>query len=276
VTHVSSRTGVEDPVVELTGVSIAGRDGLPVLHKLDLAVRRGEVYVALGGHGTGKTTLLDIVAGLVRPDQGTVEVRLTASGEAPGHPGAAAERVDPRPHLVYAGSNGLHETLTPVDNVRFFLSLAGHRTRPSRLEIENLLREVGVPDEYLHVRLGRAPRGVPTLVHLGLAAFRGVPLVLLDDPTLGLDSADAHAFQRSIRFVRDRGGTVLLATSDVMLAGGAADRVGMLGAGRLAITHERTHWLDRSALELYAEYLGEPGPSAGGTGALLREDDTPA
>jgi ABC-type multidrug transport system ATPase subunit len=279
-------TAAEVPFVQLTGVSLAGDDGLPVLDELDLAVRRGEVFAVLGSHGAGKTTLLDVVAGLVRPEQGTVELRLTASAEAtagpPEHQGrrkpdptAGPESVDRRRHLVYAGSNGLHERLTPVDNVRFFLALAGCAARPQGLEIENLLREVGVPDACLGLRLGLAPRAVPALVHLGLAVLRGVPLVLLDDPTLGLDSADANAFRASVRFVRDRGITVLLATSDVMLAGGAADRVGMLAAGRIAFVRERGGWFDHSALELYAEYLGEPERRAPSVGPLLGEDRTP-
>lgn len=261
-----SRVSDEGPLVELNGVTLARPGGVPVLYQVDLAVRRSEVFAVLGSHASGKTTLLDIVAGLVQPDRGEVRLRLSDASNA-----LSTDPGDRRRHLVYAGSNGLHATLTPVDNVRFFMALAGSPKRLTRLEVENLLRDVGVRDEYLRVPMRRTPRAVPALVHLGLAVLRRTPLVLLDDPTLGLDSADAHQFQASLRFVRDHGITVLASTSDIMLAGGAADRVGILAAGRIAFVRDRTGWFDQSALELYTEYLGDPPSPVRNSRPLLGE-----
>lgn len=241
-----------DGVIRLRAVSCPGRDGSPALHGVTLDVQRGETYALLGGHGAGKTTALDLVVGLLRPDRGQVRV----VGRDP-----CADPTTVRHQLSYiGGSSGLHDTLSPVDNVRFFLSLVGQANRASRITVTGVLRQVEIPDRYLDVPVRTLPRWVAVSTQLALAILRQTTVVVLDDPTLGLDSRAASGLHRSLGIVRQGGTTILIATSDVVLAGGVADRTGVLVHGQLTIEHERARWLDRSVVELYNEYLGDAGP----------------
>jgi energy-coupling factor transport system ATP-binding protein len=188
----------------------AGFDGRPVLEKVELAVRSGEVVALMGPNGGGKTTLLRLIAGLLSPMTGTVERRPGRVAYLPQNPAALLHRPTVR------------------DEVRFTIDRSGESEKP-----ETILAQLGL----LHVA-GRYPRDLSSgerqraAVAAVLAGSPG--LVLLDEPTRGMDARAREALVRLAAALRERGAAVVIATHDSDLRDAVADRVLMVACGRVS------------------------------------------
>ena len=204
------------PLAEATRVSKAyGKT--QALDEVSLEVRPGEVLALLGPNGAGKTTLVKILVGLLAPDQG--EARLF--NEDPRNP-AARRRLGATPQ-----ESGFPPTL----KVREVTELVrAHYQRPAKTKA--LLERFGLTE------LARRPcstlsGGERRRLALALA-FAGRPeLLVLDEPTTGLDVAARRAAWREISDFKARGGGVLLTTHDLEEADALADRIAILHRGRL-------------------------------------------
>jgi heme ABC exporter ATP-binding subunit CcmA len=176
--------------------------GRPVFSDLSLRVAAGLVAVA-GRNGSGKTTFLKILAGLLRPDSGSVEVRRDSSlltGERRRHA------------LGWAGPDlALYEELTPRENLRFFRRAAGFTIDGS--EIDRRLTEVGLAPEFFDKPTKALSTGTRQRLRLAFAALFDPPILLLDEPMVGLDAAGRELVTRLIAAHR-RVGAVLLASND--------------------------------------------------------------
>jgi energy-coupling factor transport system ATP-binding protein len=185
----------------------AGPGPESLLEGLDMSGRAGEVVVLMGANGTGKTTLLRVLAGLQRPLRGRVERRPGRIAYLPQNPSALL-------HLP-----------TVLDEVRLTLDRAGEAESP-RVVLETLGLE-----ELAH----RYPRDLSTgeRQRAALAAvLPGSPsLALLDEPTRGMDGKARAALRLLLAGLRERGASVVVATHDSELAAEIADRVILLADG---------------------------------------------
>ncbi len=206
-------------VIEFHGVT--RRDGdLVRLDALDLRVSEGEVLALLGHNGAGKTTTMKLILGLLSPSEGSISVL----GGAPD--GAHAETL--RRHLGYLPENvSFYEQLSGREVLDFFARLK----RVDRRQVGELLERVGLG--------AAAKRRVKTYSkgmrqRLGLAqALLGEPrLLLLDEPTTGLDPAATRDFYDTVRELRERGCTVLLSSHVLPGVEPYIDRALILGGGR--------------------------------------------
>lgn len=177
----------------------------PLLSGVEVTVRSGEVVAVLGANGVGKSTLLLTLAGLLPPLAGTVE--------------------GPRPGLVF--QNAEHQFVATTVRKEI-----GHRLPPETAKevVDGQLRRhrlTHLADQNPFRLSGGEKR------RLSLAAMlaHDRPMLLADEPTLGLDRRDAIATAATLRDVADRGGAVALASHDLRLVGGLADRVIVLGDG---------------------------------------------
>ena len=186
-------------------VALGGR---PVLRGLDVEVRRGEVVVLLGRNGSGKTTLLRALAGLVAPAAGAVQ----------RHGGVAYVPQDPNSLLL--GPTVRHDVATTP-------RLLGRR-------------DAGAVDEWLDALdltalAGSHPRrlsaGQRQRVAVAAVAVGRPDVLLLDEPTRGMDAPSRAALERAVAAVAAGGGAVVLATHDVELAARCATRAVVLGDG---------------------------------------------
>jgi ABC-2 type transport system ATP-binding protein len=206
-----------------------------------LAVRRGEVYGFLGPNGAGKTTTLRMVLGLVRPTAGTA----TVLGAAPGSPAALR-----RTGALVEGP-GFYPYLSGRTNLRI---LARYRGLPDRAADEALAR-VDLADRggdrFRGYSLGMKQR-------LGVAAaLLGDPdLLVLDEPTNGLDPAGMAAMRRLVVDLAAGGQTVLLSSHLLAEVQQICDRVGVIAGGRLI--HEGT--VDQMRGGAVLRVRGEPEP----------------
>jgi ABC-2 type transport system ATP-binding protein len=192
--------------------------GLTALDVVDMTVRAGECVALLGPNGAGKTTLVGLSTGLLAPQAGQVRV-------CGGDPRRAATR---RRLGVVQQSMGFPRTLTAAELVRGAAVRAG---RPGATA-GAALAEAGIADLHRR-RAGKLSGGQQQRVALAMALVGEPDLLLLDEPTVGLDIAARRTFWQAITARRDAGVGVLLTTHIVEEAAAVADRVVVLHRGRV-------------------------------------------
>lgn len=200
--------------------------GVEALTGVSLTVRRGEFVALMGRNGSGKTTLLKHLVGLLRPSQGHVRVLGYDTGRV------ATETLTRRVAYVPQNPERLLFAETVADELAF--SRRGHGLPPDPEADRALLARLG-----LDHRRDAHPRdlSVGEKQRLALAAVL-VPdpeLILLDEPTRGLDYGQKHTLAGLLQELRQAGKTVIMATHDVELAAATADRVVLMAEGQIVV-----------------------------------------
>lgn len=205
-----------------------GREVLAV-DRLTLAVPRGEVYGLLGENGAGKTTTLRMILGLLLPTSGYAEVDGFRSVESP-------DAVKARIGLV-STSAGLYQWLTPRELLLFFADLYGV---PDDAAAANLakLTDLFALSDFLDRRSSTLSTGQKQRVNLARALMHDPPVLLLDEPTRGLDVLGSKVIFDFIAAARRMGKAVIVSTHRLDEAERLCDRFGLLHKGKLM--HEGT------------------------------------
>lgn len=190
---------------------------------LSLEIRRGEVFGLLGPNGAGKSTTIGMCVGVLRPDAGEVSV-----GEW-GSPTRAAARE----HIGLAPQSiALYDNLTARENLSFFGSLYGLKGRVLSERVERLLSTVGLSDR-AGSRVGGFSGGMKRRLNLAAALVNDPSLVLLDEPTAGVDPQSRNALFEQVRALKDAGKTVVYTTHYMEEAQRLCDRIAVIERGRL-------------------------------------------
>lgn len=203
---------------------------------VDLSVRRGEVVGLLGANGAGKTTLLHLIAGVLAPDEGTIEIDGVADPTRP-----ATRRA-----LGFAPqATAIYDELTAEENLKFFGSVHGLRGASLRRRVEHGLAFAGLLDRRRD-RAGTFSGGMKRRLHVASALVHAPPLLLLDEPTVGVDAASRAHLLDGVAALRDEGAAVIYASHHLDEVARVCDRVVVLAHGRV-IAEDR---LDRIDLDL--------------------------
>ena len=189
----------------------------PALGGLDLRIRPGEIYGLLGPNGSGKTTFIRCVAGLLRPEAGT----LTVLG------GSARDAVSAGRIGYMTQAPALYGELSVNENLRFFAALQGLPRSDDR--IAEALRTVDLLDRR-HSEVNTLSGGMRTRVSLAAALLHRPSLLLLDEPTVGVDPLLRQEFWTHFRELASSGITILV-SSHVMDEASRCDRLGLIRAG---------------------------------------------
>jgi ABC-2 type transport system ATP-binding protein len=208
------------PSIDVRDVSVR-RGGRMILRDVSLTARRGELVAMVGLNGAGKTTLLSVLATLVVPGSGRVFVDGIDALEKPAH-------VRSRIGVVFQAS-ALESRLSARDNLAFIAHCQGLNGRAARQRIGELLIASGL-DAFAATPVQRLSGGQRRRLELARALIARPPILLLDEPTLGLDVAARRAFWSEIRTLVDDGCTVLCSTHHTDEARDA-DRVVVLHRG---------------------------------------------
>jgi ABC-2 type transport system ATP-binding protein len=196
----------------------------PAVAGLDLAVHPGEFYALLGPNGAGKTTTLRMVAGLLRPDAGTVSV---FGIDALADP-VAAKRI-----MAWLSDEPMiYDKLTVFEYLEFVAGLWGVAPEAARPRADDLAGWLGL-GPHATARCETLSKGMRQKVALAGALVHDPRLIILDEPLTGLDAGSARQVKTVLRERVRAGGTVIMTTHTLEVAERMADRIGVIAGGRL-------------------------------------------
>lgn len=226
------------PVIPALAISgLCKRFDRPAVDALDLTVRSGEFYTLLGPNGAGKTTTLRMVAGLLRPDAGSIAV---FDIDALADP-VAAKRIMawvPDEPMIY-------DRLTPYEYLEFVAGLWGTETKTAQDQARDLIGWLGL-EPHAHERCGSFSKGMRQKVALAGALVHDPQLIILDEPLTGLDAGAARQV-KDVLLARVRAGASVVMTTHILeVAERMAERIGVISRGRL-IAHGTLDELRRKA-----------------------------
>src|ERR1700726_4709099 len=191
---------------------------------LDLTIRTGEFYALLGPNGAGKTTTLRMVAGLLRPDAGSISVLGIDALRDP----VAAKQI-----MAWVSDEPMiYDKLTPLEYIAFVAGLWGIDPEISETSAHDLLVSLGL-EPNLHERCEGFSKGMRQKVALAGALVDDPRLVILDEPLTGLGAVSARHVKGLLGDRVRAGCTVIMTTHILEVAERMADRIGVIAAGRL-------------------------------------------
>ncbi len=211
--------------------------GRPVIGGLDLTIMPGEFYALLGPNGAGKTTTLRMVAGLLRPDMGSIDLFGIDVLADP----LKAKSINawlPDEPLLY-------DRLSPMEYLEFVAGLWSVAPALARDRAEALLETLGLWP-HRHERCEGFSRGMKQKTVLAGALIHEPKFLLLDEPFTGLDAASARLVKEMLQARADAGAAIMLTTHILDVAARLATRIGILSGGRLLAEG------DLAALRLHA------------------------
>jgi ABC-2 type transport system ATP-binding protein len=216
------------PIVTITGLSKTYASGFHALKRVDLTIRRGEIFALLGPNGAGKTTLISIVCGIVNASSGTVV--------ADGHDiarefRAARGKIGLVPQEL---STDAFETVWAT--VTFSRGLYGKPASPAH--VEKVLRALSLWDKK-DAKIMTLSGGMKRRVLIAKALSHEPTILFLDEPTAGVDVELRHDMWKMVRELRDSGVTIILTTHYIEEAQEMADRIGVINKGELIVVEDK-------------------------------------
>jgi ABC-2 type transport system ATP-binding protein len=190
---------------------------------LSLEIKRGEVFGLLGPNGAGKTTTVNMAIGLLNPDQGTVEIEGLGSPTEPEV--RAGIGIAPQVLAIY-------DELSGEENLRFFGTIQGLRAGRLSDRVRWALDFVDLA-ERCRDRVKTYSGGMKRRLNLAVALIHDPPLLLLDEPTVGVDPQSRNSIFEKIEAMREAGRTIVYTTHYMEEAQRLCDRVGIMDRGKL-------------------------------------------
>lgn len=212
------------PAIDAHGL-VKGFGPVRAVDGIDLVVGTGEIVAFLGPNGAGKTTTIDMLLGLSQPDAGTISVFGQAPRAAIAHGAVSA--------VLQTG--GLLGDLSVRDTLRLTASLFA-----AAREVDEVLERAGIA-QIAARRVGKCSGGQQQRLRFAMALLSDPQLLILDEPTTGMDVEGRRDFWRAIRTDTDRGRTVLFATHYLEEADAYADRIVLLSRGRIVADGPTAH-----------------------------------
>ena len=212
------------PAAALEIRALCKRFDRPAVDHLDLKIRKGEFYGLLGPNGAGKTTTLRMVAGLLRPDAGSVAIFGID---------ALADPVEAKRITAWVSDEPMiYDKLTPYEYLEFVAGLWRIDPAIALVRARELIGWLGL-EPHAHERCEGFSRGMRQKVALAGALVHDPKLIILDEPLTGLDAGTARQVKDVLRARARDGGTVIMTTHILEVAERMADRIGVIARGRL-------------------------------------------
>jgi ABC-2 type transport system ATP-binding protein len=225
------------------------RKSMMAVQDVSLQLAAGEVLAFLGPNGAGKTTSIKMIAGLIQPDRGTVRI------------------LDRDPHrdpqafkalgAVLEGNRNLYWRLTPEENLEYFGVLRGLTHKQSRQKGRELLERF----ELTHKRqdtVQKLSRGMQQKLAIAVSLIHDPQLLLLDEPTLGLDVEATATVVRLIREIASEGRAILLTTHQLDVAEELSDRVAIINQGTIVAERPTRELIEAFSGSTYRIELEQP------------------
>lgn len=222
-----------------------GRRGQPVvvaLQGVDLQIPEGEIHGLLGPNGAGKTTLCKILSTVLLPTAGSATI---AGYDVVGETAAVRRLIG----IVFGGERGLYTRLTARANLEFWATLYGLRGVEAQRKVDALLERLGL-ERWADERVETFSRGMKQRLHLARGLVGDPRVLILDEPTTGMDPVAAKDFRNLVTSLRAEGRTILVTTHDMAEAEEICDRVTLIDNGAILATERPSTlgtWITRYA-----------------------------
>jgi ABC-2 type transport system ATP-binding protein len=235
------------PIISISNLTKTYESGLQALQRVDLEIRKGEIFALLGPNGAGKTTLISIVCGIVTPTEGVV----TAGGhDIVADYRSARSLIGLVPQEL---STDMFETVWAT--VTFSRGLFGLPPNPAH--IERVLRDLSLWDKRKDMIMTLSG-GMKRRVMIAKALSHEPQILFLDEPTAGVDVELRRDMWALVRHLRESGVTIILTTHYIEEAEEMADRVGVISKGRLILVDEKTELMKKLGKKQLTLSLQEP------------------
>lgn len=217
-----------DPyIIELNGLTKRYGDFIAVDH-LDLSIKKGEVFGLLGPNGAGKSTSILMMLGLSDPSAGSVKV---CGIDVTRHPIKVKRKIGYLPDDI-----GFYDNYSGLENLLYTARLNQVQDTEAVVRAERLLKRVGLSSE-AHKKAGKYSRGMRQRLGLADVLIKNPEVIILDEPTLGIDPKGVREFlDLIVQLSREEGITVLLCSHHLHQVQQVCDRVGIFVAGKLLAT----------------------------------------
>jgi ABC-2 type transport system ATP-binding protein len=226
ITDARKQFGGGSRFFRLPGRNREAQKPIVAVDNVSFEVARGEIFGVLGPNGTGKSTLIRLISTLLTPDSGSISV----FGLDVVRDEAAVKRLINRVSVEAS----FFKKLSPMENLMYAARLYGLDATGARRDIIGILSKLGIQKRSVWSPMEDMSRGMQQKVAIARAFLTSPVLLLLDEPTTGLDphsKRDVQGFIRAMR--RDHDTTVLLTTHDMAEADGLCDRIAIFDEGRI-------------------------------------------
>lgn len=203
----------------------------------------GEILVFLGPNGAGKTTTIKMLSGLVTPTSGTIRI---GNIDVTARPRQAMMNLG----TVFEGSRNIYWRLTVAENLEYFASCRAGNTPDFRKRADRLLEALGLAEKRRAIAQTLS-RGMQQKVALACALCTNPPILLLDEPTLGLDLQSSAVIQQEIQRLAYEEGKAILLTTHQMEIASLATRIGVMNHGRIVALDAVKDLLGFFSVDLY-------------------------
>lgn len=198
-----------------------------VINNVSLRIDKGQVFALLGPNGAGKTTLIRIILGLLKPDTGTIRLF--------GEKLTDKSRPDLLLRVGVQNDGNLYENLTAKENLILWGEIYGLNSKIIKKRIDDLKKMFHL-ENYIDMPVGSLSKGNKQKVMLARAMFHSPEVLILDEPTTGLDPAAIDDFYQCIKKLKKAGVTIIMSTHYLYGMDGVVDSIGIISSGNLLIS----------------------------------------
>ena len=234
-----------------------GRGEVHAVDGVSFECRHGEIFGLLGANGAGKTTTLRMLSTILAPSGGTARLMghdIVENGEAV------------RQNLgFYSASTALYPRLTARETLEFFARVNRYPSDRVTARVEELVQRFGIQD-YADARVEKLSSGMKQKVSIARTVVHDPPVLIFDEPTVGLDVINALTMQKVIRELREEGKSIIFSTHIMSEAERLCDRIGIIHSGSLlaigTLDELREATGKRYLEDIFVHYVGgiEPLP----------------
>ena len=225
----------------------------PKLQNISFDIRKGEIFGLLGPNGAGKSTTILMMLGLTEPTSGTVEI---CGINSTTHPIEVKRKIGYLPEDV-----GFYDDMTGPENLIYTARLNGIPDKEAKTKAMELMKRVGL-EEQLTKKTGKYSRGMRQRLGLADVLIKNPEIIILDEPTSGIDPAGVQEFIELIRWLsKEEGLTVLFSSHHLDQVQKVCDRVGLFSNGQLLALIDMAELKDKKQelSDIYNHYFEEGG-----------------
>jgi sodium transport system ATP-binding protein len=200
------------------------RGTIVAVDHISFECREGEVFGLLGANGAGKTTTLRMLSTIITPTAGTAQM---LGHDIVGNPAGVRRSLG-----FYSASTALYPRLTARETIEFFARINQYPENNVKARVEALIARFGI-SKYADVRVEKLSTGMKQKVSIARTVAHNPPILIFDEPTVGLDVLNAIEVQEAIHELRNDGRTVIFSTHIMSEAEKLCDRIAIIHNGRI-------------------------------------------